>query len=258
MTTPYPSKIFIVLSSGARRIGDVELSEEALRERYSEMIDLGIKPALGEALAEMSIVRSDELAGPGQMQSETTLQLMHADLVIVEFTFPDPLVFYQLGLRHACKPATILLRDTSWGMPPYDLDQFTYLNYVHSPEGLERMAQEISGYLQDWPLRCKHPDNNLLRLATLTGYAPKTPKTLAQPNDGNDNSKHDTLANTALLNMMTELLQSPDVLQIMDDPELEEGQKQRKLLETMTADSQFMASLLDSFMHGFATPGGER
>lgn len=64
-----------------------------------------------KARPNLEIVRADEVAFPGTMTTDIITRIMHSDYVIADVSYPNPNVFYELGLRHACRVGTIIIKD---------------------------------------------------------------------------------------------------------------------------------------------------
>src|SRR5262249_13797312 len=76
-----------------------------LRSRYDDLI----REALLHADPTLEIMRADDVSAPGAITSDILTRLMHAEIVVADITFPNPNVFYELGLRHACRSGTIII-----------------------------------------------------------------------------------------------------------------------------------------------------
>jgi hypothetical protein len=98
---------FVVMPIGDQAHGDVSLTAGQLRSRYDDLI----REALLRADPNLEIMRADDVSAPGTITSDILTRLMHADVVVADITFPSPNVFYELGLRHACKTGTIIIRE---------------------------------------------------------------------------------------------------------------------------------------------------
>ena len=85
------------------------VSAKELRSHYDDLI----KEALLKARPNLEITRADDVAAPGAITSDILTRIMHSDLVVADVTYPNPNVYYELGLRHASKNGTVIIRDLS-------------------------------------------------------------------------------------------------------------------------------------------------
>ena len=102
---------FVVMPIGAQEYVGGSVTSEELKSRYDDLI----KEALLKADPSLEVTRADEVAAPGTITSDIILRLMNADHVVADITFPNPNVFYELGLRHACRLGTIILGERPKG-----------------------------------------------------------------------------------------------------------------------------------------------
>ena len=96
---------FVIMPIGTQTLGDITITEQQLREKY----DFIIKNAVIKANPSLEVIRADEELNPGSISNDIFTKLMHAQFVIADITYPNPNVFYELGIRHAIKPGTILI-----------------------------------------------------------------------------------------------------------------------------------------------------
>jgi hypothetical protein len=152
-------------------IGDQTINGEAitfdqLKQRYDDLL----KEAICKAMPTLDVVRADDIALPGTITSDILTRIMHSDIVIADVTFPNPNVFYELGLRHACKPGTIILKDKNGPKVPFDIAHLRHIEYENTPTGLKELSENLKRFLSHFVNNPTHPDNHLLELAKLTGY----------------------------------------------------------------------------------------
>lgn len=138
-----------------------------LRKRY----DLLIKEALLRADPELDVTRADDVAMPGTITSDILTRLMHSEIVVADLTYPNPNVFYELGLRHACRTGTILIRDKTGPALPFDLSHQRYIEYENTPSGLKELSETFKQCFDFFSRNHSQPDNHFLELAKLTCYA---------------------------------------------------------------------------------------
>src|SRR5689334_7551053 len=90
---------FAMTAIGDQEHDGVKITAHELRRRYDDLI----KEALQRADPDLDIVRADDVANAGTITTDIVTRIMHSDLVVADVTYPNPNVFYELGLRHACK-----------------------------------------------------------------------------------------------------------------------------------------------------------
>jgi hypothetical protein len=95
---------------------------------------------------------------------------MHSDFVVADVTYPNPNVFYELGLRHACRAGTITIRDKEAPSIPFDIAHLRHIEYENTPTGLKNLADKLKSRFEVYQKNPKHPDNQLLELAKITNY----------------------------------------------------------------------------------------
>ena len=132
-----------------------------MRELYDDLI----KEALLKARPRIEVVRADDLASPGAITGDVFEWIADADYVVADITFPNPNVFYELGLRHATRSGTILLRDKNGPAPPFDISVLRHIEYENSPSGLKRLAADLAKAFDHLEQNPGRPDNQFLRFA---------------------------------------------------------------------------------------------
>ena len=87
---------------------------------------------------------ADEVAAQGTVTTDILTRLMYSDLVLVDVTYPNPNVFYELGIRHACRSGTIIVRSKAAdGAAPFDIGHQRYISYEEVLGG-EVAAREVA------------------------------------------------------------------------------------------------------------------
>lgn len=152
-------------------IGDQEyngqkVSSHDLKLKYDDLI----KEALLRANPQLDVVRADEIALPGSISSDILTHLMHADYVVADVTYPNPNVYYELGLRHASKSGTIIIRDSAGPRVPFDISHLRHFEYENTPTGLKNLSEGLKNYFDISANYPDRPDNQFLELAKLTKY----------------------------------------------------------------------------------------
>jgi len=183
---------------GDQTINGATITYAELKQRYDDLI----KEAINKADPHLEVVRADDIALPGTITSDILTRIMHSDLVIADVTFPNPNVFYELGLRHACKPGTIIIMDKNGPKVPFDIAHLRHIEYENTPTGLKELSENLKKYIIHFLNNPSHPDNHLLELAKLTGYKFQ--------NYGKDDYDPDEEKMSVFLSIM----QHPDLMEI--------------------------------------------
>lgn len=137
-----------------------------LKSKYDDLI----KEAILKARPMLEVVRADDISMPGTVTTDIITRIMHSDYVVADVTYPNPNVFYELGLRHACKAGTIIIRDKAGPRVPFDIAHLRYIEYENSTSGLKALASQLSSYFDHFDRDSMRPDNHFLELAKLTSY----------------------------------------------------------------------------------------
>jgi hypothetical protein len=99
-------------------IGD----EDSEQRRHADfLMEYIIKPAVAEF--GLTVVRADQMGKPGMIGKQVIEHILNAKLVIVDLSFHNPNVFYELCLRHVTRLPTVQVKravDTI----PFDLNQY--------------------------------------------------------------------------------------------------------------------------------------
>ena len=140
---------FVIMPIGDQRVGDSTVTAADLRQRYADLI----KEALLKADPSLEVVRADDVPMPGSISSDILARLMRSDLVVADVTYPNPNVFYELGLRHACRAGTIILRDKAAPAVPFDIAHLRHIEYENTTSGLRELAADLRQAMQANGLR---------------------------------------------------------------------------------------------------------
>lgn len=157
---------FVIMPIGDQEFGEISVSQRELREKYDNLIT----EALLRADSMLDIKRSDDIAKPGCITNDIIARIMYSDVVIADVTYPNPNVYYELGLRHACKPGTIIIRDDSGPKTPFDIAHLRHIPYSDTSTGLKKLAEDLRKQLEFIYSHPSEPDNLLLDQAKLTSY----------------------------------------------------------------------------------------
>lgn len=195
---------------GTQTMGSNTITEDKLREKY----DYIIKNAIKKANPELDVIRSDEELNPSSISNDILTKLMHAKYVIADITYPNPNVFYELGIRHAIRSGTILIREKVDFSIPFDISHLRYIEYTQELAGMDKLAEQLQRRFEFYSKNPNKPDNQFLELSSLTNYVPTY---YPKPN----NDKAEMIANT-----ITFCLSKPKMMQALTDSSLSEEEQQ--------------------------------
>lgn len=188
---------FVIMAIGDQYEGsNISANKEDLKEKYNSMI----KEAILKARPNMEVVRADEISIPGTMSTDIVTRIMHSTYVIADISDPNPNVFYELGLRHACKAGTIIIKEKNSKATPFDISHLRHIEYENTTKGLKSLSDELKRYFNHFEAKPSNPDNHFLEIAKLTGYEYPNYKQKETPPSETD--------------IMLELLSLPDVMEL--------------------------------------------
>lgn len=202
---------FVIMAISDQKFDNIETSSEQLKDDYENVI----KQAILSARPKMNIVRADECAVPGTITTDILTHLMFDKFVIADVTYPNPNVFYELGLRHCFKAGTILIRNSSIKIKtPFDISHQRYIEYECTPKGIQDLAKQLKEFFQWYEKNPIKPDNQVLHLAQLIKF--EFPK-YAQPKN--------EIQTDLMVNMFSLLAQNPEMLPMLTDNTMTEMEK---------------------------------
>ncbi len=152
---------FVIMAIGDQEHDKVKVSSSELKSKYNDLI----KEALLIADPNLEITRADDISVAGSINDDIVAQIMYSDLVVVDVTYPNPNVFYELGLRHAFKPGTIIIRQRGSSKIPFDIGHLRYIEYENTASGLKELAKSIRPYILGYNKDPNRPDNTFLSIA---------------------------------------------------------------------------------------------
>ncbi|HHJ4203138.1 MULTISPECIES: hypothetical protein [Aeromonas] len=157
---------FVVMAIGEQSLDGSTISADKLRNKYDDLI----KEAILRARPSLEVSRADDISLPGTITTDIITRIMHSDYVVVDVTYPNPNVFYELGLRHACRAGTIIIKDKDAPSVPFDIAHLRYIEYENTPSGLKGLAEQLANYFAHLDKDPERPDNHFLEMAKLIGY----------------------------------------------------------------------------------------
>ena len=98
---------------------------------FNAVYDSLLEPAL--RLAGCEPCRADGDTSAGDIRTDMFFELVTADLVVADTSIPNPNVYYELGVRHGCRPHGILpIQSDLVGSRPFDVAQDRTFRYKGS------------------------------------------------------------------------------------------------------------------------------
>ncbi len=217
-------------------IGDMTVTAEHLQSTYEDVI----KVALQSARPSLEIVRADEISMPGSISTDIISHLMHDEFVIVDISYPNPNVYYELGVRHCCKPGTILIRNNAAGTKPaFDISHQRYIEYDFSPKGIKDLAKNFREYFIWYDKNSVKPDNQVLQFAQLIRYN--------FPQYDITKEKSPVESATDLFVMM---MSNQDFMTQLSDESLSKEEKNAAIMRTVANNPEALKIVIQLLMNG--------
>ncbi|GAB3855530.1 hypothetical protein GCM10028822_26540 [Hymenobacter terrigena] len=227
---------FVAMAISEQTVGDSTITAEHLQSMYEDVI----KVALQTSRPNLDIVRADEIAMPGSISTDILSHLMHDDFVIVDISYPNPNVYYELGVRHCCKPGTILIRNSAAGTKPaFDVSHQRYIEYEFSPKGIKDLTKSFREYFSWYDKNSEKPDNQVLQFAQLIRYN--------FPQYDVVKEKTPVEAATELFMMM---MTNPEFLMLIGDTTMNQEEKNAAILRSLTDKPEAMKIVIQLLMQG--------
>ncbi len=157
---------FVIMPIGDQHYGSFSISALELRKKYDDLI----KDAILQANPSLDVTRADDVHAPGSITNDIFTRLMHSGIVIADITYPNPNVFYELGIRHAIKPGCILIKERIQIPVPFDISHLRHIEYENTATGLKELVKKLKYHLEWQEKNPTKPDNQFLELAKLTNY----------------------------------------------------------------------------------------
>lgn len=157
---------FVIMAIGEQKYGDAVIAAANLKSKYDDLI----KEAILKVRPNLEVLRADDVSLPGTITTDIITRIMHSDIVVADVTYPNPNVFYELGLRHACRTGTVIIRDKAGPKVPFDIAHLRYVEYENTTAGLKQLAAQLSSYFDHFDRDPARPDNHFQELAKLTNY----------------------------------------------------------------------------------------
>lgn len=117
-------------------------TKSCTEDEWTDIFENMIKPAVEESGFQYICFRSNLKIG--NIIKDILVNLNRAEIVIADLTDQNPNVFYELGVRHALRNATILIAQDIKKDIPFDLLPYATLSYKwKTRKGREKFKQDI-------------------------------------------------------------------------------------------------------------------
>lgn len=134
---------------------------EVVYEKFKNVLDYVIKPAVKNSGFKLKVVRADDVDRAGSFIKDILELLLNSFVVIADLTDQNPNVFYELGVRHALSARTILIaQDVSF--IPSDIREYRTIIYEDSARGTALFQEKLVKYLSDIYEQPDRHDNPVL------------------------------------------------------------------------------------------------
>ena len=219
---------FVIMAIGDQDNDGVAIFADELKQKYNDLI----KEALLKARPNLEVIRSDEVTLPGTITTDIFTRLMHSTFVVADITYPNPNVFYELGLRHACRTGTFIIRDKQGPAAPFDVAHLRHIEYENSTAGLKVLSDKFKYWFEHYEKNPQRPDNQFLELAKLTlyqflDYAPKDSESIEEK-------------------AFMAMLESPELVDLISSKQQGEAIDQGELMRAMQSNPKFARLLLSA------------
>lgn len=143
------------MAIGDQSVDGEKMDSSSLKLKYDRII----REAIMGARPDLKVVRADEVSRPGTITTDIIKRIMISDYVIADITYPNPNVFYELGLRHAHRNGTILIRDKKGPRAPFDLSHLRHIEYESDSNGVVHLKSKLLEYFDEFDINPDIADN---------------------------------------------------------------------------------------------------
>lgn len=216
---------FVVMAIGNQKYNEQEITATELKSKYDNLI----KEAILKARPNIEITRADDVSAMGTITTDIVQRIMFSDYVIADVSYPNPNVFYELGLRHACKTGTIIIKDKE-AKVPFDIASLRYIEYENTTSGLQQLSTKLLQTFDNFDREPNRPDNHFLEVAKLVSFQfPQYFKEEEKPLE---------------LQFMTALLQSPELIRLFAKHQNGEINDPIELIQTFSNNPKILEPFL--------------
>lgn len=129
--------------------------------KFKEVLDYIIKAAVKASDYNLQVLRADDIDRAGSFINDILESLYGSYVVIADLTEQNPNVFYELGVRHALSPRTILIAQSLDDIPS-DLREYRTIVYNTSAKGAANFSERLKKYLVEMQKEPERADNPVL------------------------------------------------------------------------------------------------
>ena len=153
------------MAIGDQTHNGVQVSSADLKNKYTDLI----KESIETIDKNIEVIRADEVSTAGSISSDIFRRLILSDYVVADLTYPNPNVFYELGLRHAIRNKTILIKEKGSNNNPFDISSLRYIEYENTASGLKKLRENLSSAFKSYEDAPGLIDNDFLTIAVSMG-----------------------------------------------------------------------------------------
>jgi hypothetical protein len=128
---------------------------------FKEVLEYIIKAAVKTSGYSLQVLRADDIDRAGSFIKDILESLYDSYVVIADLTEQNPNVFYELGVRHALSPRTILIAQSIDDIPS-DLREYRTIVYDTSAKGAADFSARLKKFLLEMRKEPERPDNPVL------------------------------------------------------------------------------------------------
>ncbi len=128
---------------------------------FKEVLEYVIKAAVKASGYDLQVLRADDIDRAGSFIKDILDSLSSSYVVIADLTNQNPNVFYELGVRHALSPRTILIAQSIDDIPS-DLREYRTIVYETSAKGAADFATRLKKFLAEMHKEPERADNPVL------------------------------------------------------------------------------------------------
>jgi hypothetical protein len=161
---------FVVMAIGDQNHNGFQVSAADLKSKYTDLI----KESIESIDQNIEVIRADEVSTAGSISTDIFRRLMLSEYVVVDLTYPNPNVFYELGLRHAVRNKTILIKEKGSENNPFDVSGLRYIEYENTASGLKQLKESLAGAFNIYKEAPSQVDNDFLAVALSMGMCFQT------------------------------------------------------------------------------------
>ena len=129
--------------------------------KFKEVLDYVIKAGVKASGYDLQVLRADDIDRAGSFIKDILDSLYNSYVVIADLTEQNPNVFYELGVRHALSPRTILIAQSVDDIPS-DLREYRTIVYDTSAKGAAEFAARLKKFLAEMQTEPERADNPVL------------------------------------------------------------------------------------------------